>query len=193
MGPGALYTFCFVLGLTVVAGSWLFGHHGGHGGHAGPGHGDASLPLLSPTVLAVFVGMFGAGGLLFSDVLHLGWPWHLLGALGTSIVSALSVAFVMMKLFEHSETNSVSRFEELVGREVEVTVAMKGGDVGEVAFDAAGTRQTALARSASGEPLAAGARVRVARLVEGVLVVLPAETSEVEAPLPRGTPVRERR
>jgi membrane protein implicated in regulation of membrane protease activity len=189
MGSGALYTICFVLGLSVVGASWLLGHHGGHG-HAQGSHGHDSLPLFSPTVLAVFVGMFGAGGLFCRDVLHLGFPWHLVGALASSGVSGLSVAYTMMKLLEHGETNSVSRFEEVVGRDVEVIVAMRGPDVGEVAFEAAGTRQTALARSASGDALPAGARVRVARLVDGVLEVRPS-AGELEAAA-RGTPVRDR-
>jgi hypothetical protein len=198
-----LYTACFALGLTVVVASFALGHvSGGHGegghlnGHLDGGHLDGatdasghpsdphaehgpSLPLLSPTVLAAFTGMFGAGGLLFHKALGIGsMPLHVLGAAGTSLVSGLGMAFAMRQIVKVAETNTLASFRDAVGREVDVLTPIKGRDLGEIAYVSAGSRQTLIARSADGADYATGQRVAVLDIREGIAYVGPPGTRQ---------------
>jgi hypothetical protein len=185
------YLFCFVLGIAFVVLSAFLGKFGaGHGdaGHVDGAHahdlgshGDhhgGSLPLFSPTVLAVFVGMFGAGGLLMTRVLGVETPLlHLPGALLFSGGAGFGVAWTMMKILSRAEVKSVASFGEVIGRSVEVIAAIRGGgEFGEIAYEAAGTRQTLIAKSADGTAFAQGASVQVLKIEDGVAYVAPVGT-----------------
>jgi hypothetical protein len=205
MSFGAAYLACFVLGVTFVALTALLGQLGGgdHGGD-GAGHdaggdsGDAEaggihLPIFSPTVLAIFVGMFGASGLFFLRVLGISSPLvHVPASLAVSAASGLSTAWMMMRIMRYAETGAVASHAQLVGREAEVTISIRGGDVGEIGYEAAGTRQTILARSADGRTFQQGDRVQVLEVADGVARVGPPGSFSMLAPSEeaRGTPVR---
>lgn len=209
------YLGCFLLGLTFVTLSILVGQfggdaHGGHGGHAGHdagGHhadgtheGGIPLPLLSPTVLAIFVGMFGASGLILLRGLGVDLPLlHLPGALAGSTLSGLGVAWAMMKLMQHTEVNSLARHSDVVGREVEVTRSILGNEPGEIAYESGGTRHTLVAVGSGATRFTQGERVRVLDVMDGIAQVGPpapllADTGlESDSNIPVGTPVpRER-
>jgi hypothetical protein len=184
------YLFCFVLGIAFVVLSAFLGKFGaGHGDaghvdgahvdtHAHGNHHGGGLPLFSPSVLAVFVGMFGAGGLLITRVLGVESPLiHLPGALAFSAGSGLGAAWTMMKIFARAEVKSVASFGEVIGRSVEVIAAIRaGGEFGEIAYEAAGTRQTLIAKSADGSAFAQGANVQVLKIEDGVAYVAPVGT-----------------
>jgi hypothetical protein len=190
----AAYLGCFLLGLTFVVLSLAVGHFGGDGhgaghdggGHDGAGHADAGhdaelgipLPIFSPSVLAIFVGMFGAGGLFLQKALGITSPAvHAAGAAAISLTSGFGMAFAMMKLMRHAETNSRARHSDVVGQEVEVTQSIRGGDPGEIAYVAAGSRHTLVALGDGITRFEQGDRVRVLEVVDGVARVGP--------PLPR--------
>lgn len=176
------YLACFVLGLTFIGISALMGQFGGdHDGDVSGDGGDMAdgvegvhLPLFSPTVLSVFVGMFGAGGLILTKglgieklLLHVG------GSAAISLGSGVGVAFLMAKLMRHTETNTVASHSELVGSDVEVVLAIRGNEYGEIAYVAGGARHTMSARSEGGESFAQGDRARVIAVVGGVAHVAP--------------------
>jgi len=176
----------------------------GHG-HAGTAHGgsdhDFGLPLFSPTVLAIFVGMFGGGGLMLLRGFGVTAPLiHVPGAAAISLGSGFGVAWTMMKLMRHAESNSVPTHAQLVGRTVEVVASIRGTEIGEIAYEAGGTRQTILARSVAGQSFAQGDAVQVARVVEGIAHVAPVgtvqpleiTTSMDGAVEPRGGPTKDR-
>ena len=195
------YMACFILGVTFVALSALVGQFGGHGdgggghdvgghhvgggevsggdaGHGDTGHGDSAgkvgLPLFSPTVLAVFVGMFGAGGLLLHRVLGFGSPLiHLGGAVGISGVSGVSVAWMMAKLLTGAETNAMATHREVVGQTAKVVAAIRGDELGQVAYTAGGTYQTLIARGAGGASFSQDEEVQVLEVVDGIASVGP--------------------
>jgi hypothetical protein len=194
-----IYTGCFVLGLTVVVASFLLGHlgggdHGGGGHDAGGGHdmagghdGDASghsgtdgadhghnppLPLFSPGVLSVFVGMFGIGGLLLHKVLHVeGLAAHVLGASGLSLASGFGMAFAMRGILKATEHNSIASFRDVIGQQVEVLTAIRGRELGEIAYTSGGARQTLIAKSEAGVDFPQGAQVHVLDIREGIAYV----------------------
>lgn len=195
----SLYLASFVLGLTFVALAAAVGHfgaagHDGHAAHAGHAAGDDSglpLPLLSPTVLAVFVGMFGAGGLALLRGLGFESPWiHFPGALACSAGGGLSVAWSMMKLMRHTESNSLGSHASLVGREVEVILSIRAGQLGEIAFEGGGTRQTLVARAGDERAFEQGERVRVLAVADGVALVASSDGTSLHSENAAGVPVR---
>jgi hypothetical protein len=209
----AVFLFCTVVGSAFVVLSNLIGHfsggdgHGGHGGHAGHGHGGhaghdghhghvSDLPLFSPTALAAYVTGFGACGLALG---HFGVVNPLLtvpvslafgAAFGTGLLWSLA------RLASSAEGNSLASHDEVVGQDVEVSIAIPESGLGEVAFVAGGTRQALPARAEAGQSFPQGARVRVVRAVEGTLHVtrgaaLPAPAAQVGEPV-QAPPAKER-
>jgi membrane protein implicated in regulation of membrane protease activity len=179
-----LYVLCTVTGAAFVVFSNVLGHmvggdHGA-GGHGGGGHGashDAQqgghdgLPLLSPTAMAAYVTGFGSAGLALA---HFGVVNPLIQvpiALGFAGAFGVGLVATMAKLSRQAEGNSLSRLDDLVGQEVEVTIAIPAAGSGEVAFVSGGTRLTATAQSEAGQTFAQGSRVRVTRVTDGTLRV----------------------
>lgn len=202
------YLSCFVLGVcfvgfTVVAGHFGGDGHGGHdGGHDGAGHDghDMSdgvegvhLPLFSPSVLAIFVGMFGAGGLAMIKGLGITSPVvHASAAAAISLTSGVSVAWAMMKLMKVAESNSIGSHAALPGKTVEVTLSIKGTGFGEIGYEAGGSRHTMIARSVDGQSFRQGDPVQVVRVVEGTAYVGPVGSVAPLQPITSvstGTPV----
>jgi len=194
------------------AGGHDVGHGAGHGVGHGAGHGvghdagahadshDFPLPLLSPTLLALFIGMFGAGGLALLRGAGLTSPvLHVPGALAISATSGLSVAWLMMKLMRHAESNSRARHEDLIGCEAEVTLAIRGTEPGEIAYVAGGVRHTLTAHGDGTTHHAQGATVRVLTITDGIAQVGTAPSPLMESgfdparPPVLGTPVRNKR
>lgn len=181
----AAYLACFVLGLTFVAISAAVGqfggdaHGGGHdaGGHDAGGHhhdvgghdGGIPLPLFSPSVLAIFIGMFGAGGLFLLKVLGLTSPLlHVPGASAISLTSGFGVAWAMMKLMRYAESNTLASHSEVVGRAVEVTQSIRGAEWGEIAYEAGGARQTLVARGDGQTTFKQGDQAQVLAVEDGI-------------------------
>jgi membrane protein implicated in regulation of membrane protease activity len=193
MDWSAIYLVCFVLGLSVVGLLALLGHFGG-GAHDGGGHDlahdmadgvqGAHLPLFSPSVLSIFVGMFGAGGLALLKAFGLTNPlFHVTGAFGISLTSGFSTAWLMVRVMRYAESNSIGSHAQLIGRTVEVLAAIKGAEFGEIAFESGGTRQTLVAKSDGGHSFAQGEAVQVARVVEGIAYVAPVGTVSALQPV----------
>lgn len=198
------YLGCFVLGLCFLAFSFLagqvFGGEAGHdGGDAGHAHDMAdgvegvALPLFSPTVLAVFVGMFGAGGLVLHKGIGIEAPLlHAGGATAISLSSGFAVAWALMKLMRFAESNSMGSHSALSGRTVEVTLSIRGAEFGEIAYESGGSRQTMIAKSATGATFQQGDAVQIVRVVEGTAYVGPPGSVaplQVVTSIPTGTPV----
>ncbi|MHB8877830.1 MAG: hypothetical protein ACYC8T_29405 [Myxococcaceae bacterium] len=145
---------------------------GGDSTHGSQGH--AGLPLFSPSVLSVFVGMFGAGGLLLHKVLGISEPlFHAGGAGGISAVSGLSAAWIMMKLLIHAETNAMASHREVVGQEVEVVALIRGANLGQVAYTSGGAYLTLIACAEGDAVFAQGEKVQVLKVIDGVAHVGP--------------------
>jgi membrane protein implicated in regulation of membrane protease activity len=198
----SLYLVCTVAGAGFVVFTNLIGHAvgggdhgghgGGHGGHSADGHGSDghdALPLFSPTAIAAYITGFGSAGLALN---HLGIVNPLLQvplAAGFAGLFGVGLTAAIVRFSRRAEGNSLSRIDDLVGQDVEVTVAIPAGGSGEVAFVSAGTRQTATAQSEAGQTFAQGARVRVTRVSDGVLHVTLASALGVSTVVPVGEPV----
>lgn len=207
----SLYLLAAVSGFAFMGISALMGHfgghgdgghagHGGHGGHGHVGHGHAGtlghhgesgleLPLLSPTAIAAYVTGFGSSGLIITEGLHVANPLiHVPLAMTFAGAFGVSVLFAMAKLSQAAEGNTLASLQDVVGTDVEVSIAIPPSGEGEVAYVDAGTRQTAMARSEAGQSFPQGARVRVTRAVDGTLFVTTAGSLAAK-PVSVGEPV----
>jgi membrane protein implicated in regulation of membrane protease activity len=179
----SLYLLCTVTGAAFVIITNVLGHAVGGDGHGGGGHGGGhgtahdgtdghdGLPLFSPTAIAAYVTGFGSAGLALA---HFGVVNPLIQvpvALGFAGIFGVGLVATMAKVSRQAEGNSLSRLDDLVGQEVEVTIAIPSAGSGEVAFVAGGTRLTATAQSEAGQTFAQGSQVRVTRVTDGTLHV----------------------
>ena len=199
-----LYLLCAVAGFSFMGLSVIMGQFGGHAGDAGHGHvghghagtlghhgesGGLQLPFFSPMAIAAYVTGFGSAGLLLMEGLHIHNPLiHLPAATAFAATFGIGILVGMAKLAEHTEGNALASFDDVVGTEVEVTIAIPAGGDGEVAYVAGGTRTSCIARAEAGQTFAQGARVRVTRVVDGSLYVT-RTASLAAAPVSVGEPL----
>ncbi|MBS2028326.1 MAG: hypothetical protein JST54_10510 [Deltaproteobacteria bacterium] len=193
----ALYLLCAVTGVSFMGLSALLGHFGGHGGghdagghgggHGHVGHGSGhgqghaqghgqtehlALPYFSPTAWAAYITGFGSAGLVLTEGLHLTNPLiHVPVSLAFAGGFGVALLFGMAAIADKAESNALSSLQDVIGTDVEVTIAIPADGTGEVAFVAGGTRQTAMARAEAGQTFAQGSRARVTRSADGALFV----------------------
>ena len=194
----AAYLLCAIAGVSFMGISAFMGHFGGHGhsGHAGDhghggdhGHSAFGLPYLSPVAIAAYVTGFGASGILLTQGLHLTNPLvHVTLAAACAAVFGVVVLLGMAKLTEHAEGNTLASVQDVVGQDVEVSVAIPPGGTGEVSYVAGGSRQQSTARADAGQAFPQGSRVRVTRALDGTLWVTRA-TATLGQPATLGEPV----
>lgn len=178
-----VYLSCFFLGVgfAVVSGlmSGVFSggaeaHVDAGGAHEGihPTSGDAvHFPLLSPITLATFITTFGGSGIVYMKVLNLPPVAHMPASAATSAVLALSVAWLLFKLFKATGASSEAKIDELVGLEAEVITSIPAEGVGEIAYIAREARYNAPARSVDGKPVPARGIVKITKILGGTFVV----------------------
>lgn len=171
-----IYLTCFGLGLVVAIISAFFADAGGHDGHVDlhAGHAEAGFDAhdmpgfsaLSPTTLSSFVTAFGGFGLIFSKIEATSSPWI---SVPLSLIGGLAVAagvFVLFnKIFHATQSSSEGRVGQLVGHEATIITPIATGGAGEIAYVQGGSRYTASARAEDSRTIAAGATVRIVRVV----------------------------
>ena len=182
-----VYLICFFVGLgfAIISGllSGVFSGGGDvdvdAGGIDGFDGGDGGLHFspLSPVTLAMFIASFGGAGIIFHDVLK--WPVyaHLPLAAISGVVMAGLVFYLFYKVFSITQGSSHAKARDIVGMEVEISLAIPNNGLGEVTYTMSGSRYTAPARTVDGKELPAHIQVRVARLVGSTCVVEKINTS----------------
>jgi membrane protein implicated in regulation of membrane protease activity len=165
---------CFLLLLL----SMVFGHdhdhdvdhdHDADHDHGGTGSGHMS-PFSVKVILAAGVG-FGAGGFIGArnDLSWLGSS--LSGLLGGLVFGGIGYTF-LNALFTHQGSSTV-RTKELVGITGIVDTSIDPDGVGRVVVSLPSGRETFLARSASGKPLALNTAVKIVRVDGSIVSVEP--------------------
>lgn len=165
----SLYLSCLALGIlfaliTLLAGDLI--------GHALGGMLDfLSLDVISPTVLAAGVTVFGGAGLLLNRYTGLGGGVVLALALLIAVVLSAGVYISVVKPMDQSEISTGFSMNELPGKIGEVTVPVPAQGYGEVMvkFGPANTLHTAA--SFDRKLLPAGTKVVIVELREGVALV----------------------
>jgi membrane-bound ClpP family serine protease len=196
-----IFTGCVMFGVAYTVIILAFGGHSGDGGghgvldnllggggdsggvDAGGGH-SVHISFLSPLSLTTFMTAFGAFGLITNNAL--GWK-PLAVIFGSGAGAALMnivVSLVIFKVFIASQGSSLNTTAELIGVEAEVITAITPPHVGEIAYSTKQGRQTALARSYTGEPIDKGEIVVIVKFVGTAAQVKKAGSPDASAPQP---------
>jgi membrane protein implicated in regulation of membrane protease activity len=137
----------------------------------GGGHGEADGPSpLSLRNLMAFLTAFGASGLITSA-----YGWDTLQSSVFAIIPGTAMAFVayrFMKMLYGQEASSVLEVSSLVGHTGIIEVGVPASGLGRVLMNTAGGgRNSFIARSEDGSPIASGESVVVKSTLGSDLVV----------------------
>ena len=193
VGLNCLYFACLVIGGAYATIILLTGAlhdiqipHLDFGGSAHvdltPGHdlsafdnGNVKVPALNPISIASFITAFGAFGIISGQLFEVSAPFSLLWATGAGIVVAAIAHFAFGYFLIGPQGSSEVRDIDVVGAEAEVITPIPADSVGEIALNAAGTRITYPAHSATGLAIARGTPVVVVRLLSNAAWVRPTD------------------
>lgn len=175
------YLFCLLVGLVYsVISVILGGHHlefGGHdvGGHVGAHHGGSGSEMnfspWSPVVIASFITIFGAGGLLSYYVFNItGIPSIFIG-LVLGLVAGTITFYIFYTMFKYTQSSSEAQAADLVGMIAEVITPIAQNGLGEIAYITRGSRYTAPAKSASGNLIERNKSVKIVNVVGSTMMV----------------------
>lgn len=191
----AIYIVAAVVGLGLVVGGALGGHHG-HDGEIGhhdgvDHHGDSDhgivgpwIPFFSLRFWTYFAAATGAVGLLLQTLTKT----PELTTFGLSLAAgaiAGTLAFLTMRLIRTHESDSMTREADLMGRIAKVLVAIRGGELGRIRLENKGEILDLLAKSPTGATIEAGAEVVILDVDGSTMLVAPSneifETQETNA------------
>lgn len=167
------------------------GHHVDVGGHDVDGHGvetgahdvgahnvdvhDSSagihLSPVSPITIAMFITAFGGIGFILQQ-----FPGsNLLFSLPLALVSGFAIAgaafYVLYKIFSITQADSNYSRESVLDLEAEVITAIPADGVGEIAYTAKGSRNSAPARSEERVAIPKHAIVRMTKVAGNIFYV----------------------
>lgn len=171
-----VYVICLGAGFLFTLLAAVMGHVFGHDGHVVGSHGSveagedgsdsSGVSAFSPTIIAAFVTAFGGLGLIFTQVQAtksplISAPLAIVGALG---IASLIVS-VLRQLFAHTQSSSESHVAALVGVCANIISPIPANGVGEIAYVQGGSRYSAPAREVTGQPVAVGQTVKIAKII----------------------------
>ncbi|MHA1568703.1 MAG: NfeD family protein [Alphaproteobacteria bacterium] len=137
--------------------------------------GEVQFSPMSPSVLATFLGGFGALGVIGHYALELAWWRSLILASISGVVVAGVFYYVVKSLYSVTQASSEARVAELIGESANVSVEITAGSTGEIVYVALGSRYQSPARHLdSEEPIPRGAKVIIKRVEGGIYYVTPA-------------------
>jgi membrane protein implicated in regulation of membrane protease activity len=140
-----------------------------HPGDIDTSHTDASFKMLSLLGITAFLMMFGLGGRAMLE----SRPGSPMGALIVAVLAGGLSMWLMaglFKLMKKMQSDGTSRIEKAVGQEGSVYLTIPAQDVGKVQLTVNGRLSVLDARSANGQVLPTGTRVKVARILNGSLL-----------------------
>jgi membrane protein implicated in regulation of membrane protease activity len=146
--------------LSLIVGDWL-----GFDLHPG------GLPMLSPTVIATFLTVFGGVGYLLLN--EAGWPALPVAGialLGASAVSS-AVLFLVVIPLHAAQKGTASSARAMIGQLAEVITVIEPGRLGEIVYQQGGTRHSAPARTAGEQAIPQGSEVRIVGESAGTFLV----------------------
>lgn len=139
------------------------------------GSGGADFGLLDSRVLSVFFTAFGGFGAIG---VQMGW-----GAVASSVAGLAgglvfgAVVSLFGRFLVGQQASSSVTDNDLIGRTAQVTVAIKPGEIGQIACRIGDERVEKLARTTGTEEIRAGSVVKVDSVVGDSVLVSPESTS----------------
>jgi membrane protein implicated in regulation of membrane protease activity len=163
-------------GFILVAGGFLFGgdhdlgHDIGHDfSHDVHPESEGTISIFSTKVLGTFVMGFGAAGAI-AQFYKLTYPQSSLVGLAAGVVLG-AVMYIILLVFVREQASSLNSPEVVIGCVGVVTTSIDSNAVGEVGVSAGGEYRNYSARATGAQSIEKGRRVRVVRIVGGVLLV----------------------
>jgi membrane protein implicated in regulation of membrane protease activity len=148
----------------------------GHGeAYGGAGPEPVAISPLSPMTMATFSTVFGGTGLILTKMFKYSLFVTLPAAVAVGVAISAAVFTLFYRLFAAVQASSEVELAATVGLPAEVTVAIPGDGVGEVAYVTLGGRYTGIARSDSEQSIARHRPVKIVRVVGNTLYVAPLE------------------
>lgn len=146
-------------------------HIDGHDIDHGDVSGEITFSPMSPTVIAVFITAFGAGGIVAIE----GLKWSALAAVGLACASGLVIAGlvyeVLSAVYKRTQGSSEASVSDVVGATAEVLTPIPRDGTGEVAYVIRGTRYTGSARSIDNQEIGRNRLVEIEKVVGSTLYV----------------------
>ncbi len=137
-----------------------------HPGDLDASHTDASFKMLSLLGITAFLMMFGLGGRAMLE----SRPGQPLPALVVALLAGGISMWLMAWLFKamkKMQSDGTTHLDKAVGLEGSVYLTVPAGDVGKVQIAVNGRLSVLDARSANGQTLPTGTRVKVVRVANG--------------------------
>jgi membrane protein implicated in regulation of membrane protease activity len=187
------YLVCFIVGFVLSLVSFMAGsmhmdvsHHGVDfmpGAHVGgdvggDANGPAShlghAPTMSPfnfSTLMVFLAWFGGAGALLASQWHAGFFVALAGSTASGLFGASLVFMFITKVLLPHDASMSPRDYQLKGTVGTLTLGIRAGGTGEIAYVQGGTRKLCAARALDGGVIPNGTEVVVVRFDQGIAYV----------------------
>lgn len=180
-----VYLICFFLGLgfavlTTILSGVLGGFDagldiggadvGGLDVDAGSADAGAHFSPWNPMVISIFLASFGGVGIICKN--YIGMP--LLPQLGFASLAAFAVGgvtfWLLAKFFSVVEVSSDVKVADIIDKEAEVTIAIPGDGVGQIAYISGG-RYTSPAASIDKTNISQGSNVKIRKIVGSTFYV----------------------
>ncbi|WP_422660242.1 protease [Paenibacillus sp. EC2-1] len=130
-----------------------------------------SVDFLKPVVLATAVTVFGGTGIMLEKYTDLSSVPQIVLSVLIAILISIAVFFGYVRPMENSENSTGFSIREMAGRIGEVTVPVPAQGFGEVMVKVGAGNTLHIASSFDKKPVAAGVRVVIVDIAEGVLRV----------------------
>lgn len=169
----ALYAVPTVIGVGLLIAGFLHGHDDG----ASDSHehsASAIIPFFSLRFWTYALSAFGIVGLLSSWLTQTAAPIELGGSIAAGILAGLLAHYGFL-LARKSESDSMVREGDIVGKVADVQVAVRGSECGRIRIESRGEFLDLLAQSTSGETFLAGERVVIVDLNGSTAIVASSE------------------
>ena len=177
MGIAAWFLAVAVGCFLLLLGSMLFGHdhdadhdHDVDHDHGGD-HGAGNMSIFSVKIILAFGVGFGAGGFIGArnDLSWLGSS--LSGLVGGLVVGG--IGYLFLNALYTRQASSTVQTKQLVGATGIVDTSIDAGSVGRIVVSLPSGRETFLAKSATGKPLALNTPVKIVRVDGSIVSVEP--------------------
>lgn len=130
-----------------------------------------SVDFLKPVVLATAVTVFGGTGIMLEKYTDLSSVPQIILSVLIAFLISIAVFFGYVRPMENSENSTGFSIREMAGRIGEVTVPVPAQGFGEVMVKVGAGNTLHIASSFDKKPVAAGVRVVIVDIAEGVLRV----------------------
>lgn len=167
---------CFIFGLVISLGSFLFGMDDADGsGHGADG--DGGMPWLSLSSITVFLAWFGGTGYFLNSYAKIGPLLSLLAAVVVGFSGAFVIVWFLHKFLTLGNNQMRSADYYMPGTIGRITSSIRAGGAGEIMYVQGGTRKTAAAVSDEGIAHKLGDEVVIVKYEKGIAYIRAIEDS----------------